>query len=301
LTDGSPANAIAFIGLGMMGLPMASRLVRAGLTVRGSDVSRQALAAFAEAGGAAAASPAEAAKDAATVITMLPDGAIVRDVLLGQGGVANVLGAGSLVIDMSSSEPLGTRALAQELSANGVGLVDAPVSGGVKRAVDGTLAIMAGGDPALIERARPVLDAMGTRIIETGPSGSGHAVKALNNYVSAAGLAAACEAALVAEKFGVDPQVLVDVLNVSTGRNNSTELKMKPFILSGKFDSGFSLALMAKDLRTAADLALMLGLDAKGATVAARLWSDAAAQLGKSADHTEIFKYLASISGARKE
>jgi len=183
----------------------------------------------------------------------------------------------------------------------GVGLLDAPVSGGVKRAVDGTLAIMAGGDPALLQRARPVLGAMGTRIFETGPSGSGHAVKALNNYVSAAGLAAACEAALVAEKFGVDPEVLVDVLNVSTGRNNSTELKMKPFILSGSFDSGFSLALMAKDLSTAADLARMLGLNAEGTAGAARLWSDASARLGKSADHTEIFKYLASVSGAHEE
>jgi 3-hydroxyisobutyrate dehydrogenase len=301
LTDGSPPNAIAFIGLGMMGLPMATRLVRAGFTVRGSDLSRQALAAFAHAGGDAAASPAEAAKGAGIVITMLPDGVIVRDVLLGQGSVADVLEEGALVIDMSSSAPLGTRALEQELSEKGIALVDAPVSGGVKRAVDGTLAIMVGGGPELLERARPVLGAMGTRIIETGPSGSGHAVKALNNYVSAAGLAAACEAALVAEKFGIDPEVLVDVLNVSTGRNNSTELKMKPFILSGRFDSGFSLALMAKDLRTAADLARMLGLDAKGAAGAARLWSNASAQLGNSADHTEIFKYLASISGADKE
>jgi 3-hydroxyisobutyrate dehydrogenase len=301
LTDNGPAQVIAFIGLGMMGLPMASRLARAGFTVRGSDLSQAALKAFASAGGEAAASPVEAAKGAAIVITMLPDGAIVRDVLLGSGRAADVLEPGSLVIDMSSSAPLATRALAQELEARGIGMLDAPVSGGVKRAVDGTLAIMAGGDPALFERAQPILAAMGTRIFETGPAGSGHAVKALNNYVSAAGLVAACEAALVADKFGVDPEVLVDVLNVSTGRNNSTELKMKPFIFSGSFDSGFSLALMAKDLRTAAEMARMLGVNAEGAADAARLWSEAVAQLGKSADHTEIYKYLASVAGAHEE
>jgi 3-hydroxyisobutyrate dehydrogenase len=301
LTDAGPAQAVAFIGLGMMGLPMASRLVRAGFTVRGSDLSQAAREAFAEADGEVAQSPAQAAGGADIVITMLPDGAIVRDVLLGSGKVAEAMQPGAMVIDMSSSAPLGTRALAQELAAKGIGLLDAPVSGGVKRAVDGTLAIMAGGDAALLERAQPILAAMGTRIFATGPSGSGHAVKALNNYVSAAGLAAACEAALVAEKFGVDPEVLVDVLNVSTGRNNSTELKMKPFILSGAFNSGFALALMAKDLRTAADMAQMLGVHAHGADEAARLWSEALAHLGKSADHTEIFKYLASISGTQED
>jgi 3-hydroxyisobutyrate dehydrogenase len=299
LTDNNPSaqGSVAFIGLGMMGLPMASRLVAAGFSVHGSDLSEQALAAFAAVGGIVCASARKAAEGASIVITMLPNGAIVRDALLGSGGAALALSPGSLVIDMSSSAPMETRRLAADLSAMGIFLVDAPVSGGVKRAISGALAIMAGGDPEQIERARPVFAAMGSTIIRTGEPGSGHAVKALNNYVSAAGLVAACEAVLIAEKFGVDPNVLVDVLNVSTGKNNSTELKLKPFILSGSFASGFSMALMAKDLRTAADLSEQLGVDAEGVRDAAALWAEASAALGKAADHTEIHRFIAARGG----
>lgn len=291
------AGPVAFIGLGMMGLPMASRLVAAGFQVHASDLSGDARAAFAERGGTAFAAAREAAEGAELLITMLPNGAIVRDALLGANGCADAMRPGGLVIDMSSSAPLGTRALGEELAQRGIRLVDAPVSGGVRRAVDGTLAIMAGGDAADIQRARPLLETMGKAVIATGPIGSGHAVKALNNYVSAAGLAAACQAAIVARAFGVDPEVLVDVLNVSTGRNNSTELKMKPFVLSGTFASGFSMALMAKDLATAADLARELGIQASGAESAAELWAAASAKLGPAADHTEIFRYLERESG----
>lgn len=288
------AAPVAFVGLGMMGLPMASRLVAAGFVVRGSDLSADARSAFAMAGGKAFASAGEAAEGSSILITMLPDGGIVREALLGRDGAADVLGPGALVIEMSSSAPMQTRQLAIDLAAKGIALVDAPVSGGVRRALDGSLAIMAGGEAADIERARPLLQAMGKSVFSTGPIGSGHAVKALNNYVSAAGLAAACEAAIVAEKFGIDPNVLVDVLNVSTGRNNSTEVKMKPFILSGSFASAFSMALMAKDLRTAAELADELGITAEGAHDAAALWTEASQALGEGADHTEIYRFLAA-------
>jgi 3-hydroxyisobutyrate dehydrogenase len=291
------AGPVAFVGLGMMGLPMGSRLVEAGFDVRGSDLSAAAREAFSATGGKAFASAREAAEGAAILITMLPDGKIVREALLGPSGAAKVLAAGALVVDMSSSAPMETRRLAEDLAAEGISLIDAPVSGGVKRALDGSLAIMAGGDAIDIERARPLLETMGKSIFSTGPIGSGHAVKALNNYVSAAGLAAACEAAIVAEKFGVDPNVLVDVLNASTGRNNSTELKMKPFVLSGTFASAFSMALMAKDLRTAAELAEALGVEAEGARDSAELWAEASQTLGKGADHTEIYRFLAARSG----
>ena len=292
------ATAIAFIGLGMMGLPMASRLLAAGFAVRGADLSAAARAAFAERGGQLFDTPDESAQGARIVITMLPNGAIVRDALLGKNGAAEALTSGALVIDMSSSAPMDTRRLAEDLAVKGISLIDAPVSGGVKRAVDGSLAIMVGGDVAEIARARPLLQAMGKNIIATGPIGSGHAVKALNNYVSAAGFAAACEAAIVAEKFGVDPDVFVDVLNVSTGRNNSTENKMKPVVLSGTFDSGFAMALMAKDVRTASDLATELGVNAEGARAAAKLWANALAVLGNGADHSEIYRFLARGSAS---
>jgi 3-hydroxyisobutyrate dehydrogenase len=297
LTDGPHPGAepVAFIGLGQMGLAMASRLVAAGHEVLGCDLSPDARASFVGQGGIAVETARQAAARASLLITMLPDGTVVRDPLFGAAGVADALRPGALVIEMSSSAPMETRRLSDELAAVGISLIDAPVSGGVRRALDGSLAIMAGGDADCIERARPLLLAMGKSVIHTGPIGSGHAVKALNNYVSAAGLAAACEAALIAEKFGIEPGVLVDVLNVSTGRNNSTEVKLKPFILSGSFASGFSMALMAKDLRTAAELGQQLSLEAAGTRDAAALWSAASTALGQGADHTEIYRYLAGI------
>jgi 3-hydroxyisobutyrate dehydrogenase len=291
------ATPVGFIGLGMMGLPMASRLVGAGFDVRGGDLSATARAGFTANGGRACANTREVADGADILITMLPDDRVVREALLGPDGAIAVLAAGALVIDMSSSAPLATRQLAEELSRKHVFLIDAPVSGGVRRALDGSLSIMAGGDEVAVDRALPLLQAMGKSIFRTGPVGSGHAVKALNNYVSAAGLAAACEAAIIAEKFGVDPNVLVDVLNVSTGRNNSTEVKMKPYVLSGSFASAFSMQLMAKDLRTAADLAMQLGVEAGGVRDAAELWMQASQALGKAADHTEIYRFLAARGG----
>lgn len=292
-------EVIGFVGLGQMGLPMASRLVAAGFQVRGHDAAVAARNAFKAVGGAVFETAREAAAGATTIITMLPNGGIVRDVLLGADGVASVLSPGSLIIDMSSSAPAGTRELAATLVNRHIDLIDAPVSGGVPRAVIGTLAIIAGGRPSDVERARPILEAMGKSIVLTGSVGSGHAMKALNNYVSAAGLAAACEAVIVGREFGLAPEIVVEVLNVSTGRNNSTDLKMKPFILSGTFRSGFSMALMAKDIRTAAELAEQLGVAVPGLEQTAELWDKAAATLGKSADHTEIFRYLAREDHAK--
>jgi 3-hydroxyisobutyrate dehydrogenase len=294
--SGTPAT-IAFIGLGQMGLPMARRLIQAGFAVRGADPADGPRRALVEAGALAFAGAAEAAEGADMLITMLPNGAIVRDALLG-AGAARALGKGALVIDMSSSAPTDTVGLAADLEPLGLVLIDAPVSGGVKRAIDGSLAIMAGGPAEAVERARPVLAAMGKAIFATGPIGSGHAMKALNNYVSAAGLIAACEALLVGSRFGLAPETIVDVLNASTGRSNSTEVKMKPFVISEAFNSGFSLALMAKDLRIAADLADHLDLALPQVQSVAALWEDAKAGLGMQADHTEIHRHLQALIAA---
>jgi 3-hydroxyisobutyrate dehydrogenase len=292
----APPAPIALIGLGTMGLPMGQRLLAAGFVVRGADLSADARAAFSQVGGTPFARAAEASAGTSAVITMLPDGRIVREALLGANGAAAALPAGLLVIDMSSSAPTDTQALGRDLAERGIALIDAPVSGGVRRARDGTLAIMAGGPAGQIERAMPVLRAMGEKIIPTGPLGSGHAMKALNNYVSAAGLVAACEALLIGEKFGLRPETIADVLNASTGRNNSTEVKLKPFVIPRNFSAGFALALMAKDLRTAADLAAHLGVRAEGVAAAAELWSAAMRELGAGADHTEIFRYLEDVA-----
>ncbi|MEQ8450111.1 MAG: NAD(P)-dependent oxidoreductase [Nitratireductor sp.] len=299
-TASGDTGPVAFIGLGMMGRPMAARLVAAGFDVRGVDVNAEARQALAAAGARVFEKARTAVAGCDIVVTMLPDGEVVRDVLMGAGGVAGCLKDGTLVVDMSSSAPMGTRLLGAGLLEKGIALVDAPVSGGVARARDGSLCIMAGGREADVVRARPLLDAMGTTVIHAGPLGSGHAAKALNNYVSAAGLAAACEATLIGEAFGVDPGTLVDILNASTGRNNSTEVKLKPHILSGSFASGFAMALMAKDLHTASDLATELGMTACGAEQAAALWSAALADLGQGADHTLIHAFLKKRARARK-
>jgi 3-hydroxyisobutyrate dehydrogenase len=287
------SRRVAFLGLGKMGLPMARRLHEAGAPVIGFDPLPAARAAFVEAGGAAAPAARDAAQDADVLITMLPDGKAVRTALVGGEPLVAHLARGAVVIDMSSSAPVGTRELAEELAARGIALLDAPVSGGVKRAIDGSLAIMVGGPAEVIANVRPLLEAMGKSIFETGAIGSGHAMKALNNYVSAAGLTAACEALQIGQKFGLDPVMMTDILNASTGRNNSTEVKLKPFVIPKNYVSGFSLGLMAKDLRTADDLARHLGVPAPLSAELSALWNEALATLGAQADHTAIDEFVA--------
>ena len=284
---------VAFLGLGKMGLPMARRLHEAGAPVVGFDPLATARDAFAEVGGAVAPAARDAAQHADVLITMLPDGKAVRAALMDGEPLVAHLAKGAVVIDMSSSAPVGTRELAEELAARGIDLLDAPVSGGIKRAIDGSLAIMVGGPAEVIARVRPLLETMGKSIFETGGIGSGHAMKALNNYVSAAGLTAACEALQIGQRFGLDPVLMTDILNASTGRNNSTEVKLKPFVIPKNYASGFSLGLMAKDLRTADDLARHLGVPAPLSAEVASLWGEALATLGAQADHTAIDKFVA--------
>lgn len=285
---------IGWIGLGRMGLPMARRLLAAGHRVVAFDLADAACATFVEAGGNVAASARAAATGAVAVIAMLPDGVAVRSALLdGEVPAVTAMAEGGLVIDMSSSAPTQTRSLGDALARHGLSLVDAPVSGGVAKAIDGTLSIMVGGEEAAVARATLLLKAMGTEIFPTGALGSGHAMKALNNYVSAAGLIAACEAVRIATAFGLDGYDVVDILNASTGRNNSTEKKLKQQVLSGRFASGFRLALMTKDVGIAAELAATLDLDAPMSGAVAAFARSALAVLGPESDHTEIDRHRA--------
>ncbi|HQP68101.1 MAG TPA: NAD(P)-dependent oxidoreductase [Quisquiliibacterium sp.] len=284
--------AIGFIGIGQMGRPMVERLAGAGLQVHAFDRRAEALEPLATVPGVHRAASADAVADACdTVILMLPDSRIV-DALLWTDGLAARMKRGSLLIDMGSSDPNATRANQTRLAAAGVALVDAPVSGGVRRAVDGSLAIMVGGAPADVERALPLLAPMGKTIVPVGPPGAGHAVKALNNYVSAAGLVAACEALVAAEKFGIDPSVANKVFNASTGRNNTTDVKVEQFMLSGAFNSGFAAALMRKDLDTAHALMESLGSERALMAACAKMWQQAESTLPKGADHTSMFTFV---------
>ena len=288
------ALKLGFIGIGTMGWPMAANLVKAGFAVtvfdlseaRGRDFVRQHPAAI-----ATMALVDMAEQD--IVVTMLPTGRIVSEVLLAGQKSAFLLNvkAGTLVIDMSSSEPTGTRELAAKLAGKGVILLDAPVSGAEPRAKAATLTIMLGSDnSAAVERARPVLAAMGNRLFVTGGSGSGHACKALNNLLGATAFAATCEAVMIAERFGLDPTVLVDILNVSTGKSFISEVVIKDHVIDGKFATGFKLGLMAKDVQIAADLADAVGLDAPVTHLVNQRWAHALGRLGFDADNTEAFK-----------
>jgi 3-hydroxyisobutyrate dehydrogenase len=306
--DGVPQRSsmrVGFVGLGRMGLPMAGRLAQAGFAVTGFDLDAGARERFRAAGqGRIADSLSQLGRDSDIVITMLPNGDAVRAVVLGaaaRGGSApallDSLAPGAIVVDSSSSAPTGTRQLGEILAAKAIGMLDAPVSGGVAGAAAGTLAIMVGGEPQLLERCRPLLAAIGTRIFASGPLGSGHALKALNNLVSAAGLFAAAEALLIGRRFGLDPGVMVDVFNASTARNNSTENKFKQFVLSRRFSSGFSLALMVKDLTTALDLAAATSTPAPLGARCRELWAAAGEELEDGADHTAVVRWLEMLAG----
>jgi 3-hydroxyisobutyrate dehydrogenase len=261
--------------------------------VTGFDILESARRKFESAGGRTANDLAGAVAAADAVITVLPDGKIVQEAVQ---AMRPYLRGGAILVEMSSSDPMGTRTLGEELIAAGYEFIDAPVSGGVKRAVNGTLSIMVGGDASTIDRVQPLLAALGTSIFRTGPLGSGHAMKALNNYVSAAGLIATVEALQVGRRFGLDPALMADILNVSSGKNNTTELKLKQFIISETFDDGFPLRRMAKDVRTAGELAHSLGIAAPLADLCAGLWESAARQLSEKANHTEVIRYMERLS-----
>ena len=227
------------------------------------------------------------AQDCGTIITMLPDGKAVRSTLL-DTGLADALRAGSTVIDMSSSDPVGTRTLGAVLEEKSLRFLDAPVSGGVPRAKNGTLAIMIGGDEETLEACRPLLSSMGSQLFHAGPLGAGHAMKALNNYVSAAGLVAAVEALRMGEAFGLDPSKMTEILNASTGRNNATENKLAQHVIPKTYGSGFSLGLMCKDLETALGLGAETGIPIPFAEACVAYWNDALEALGPAADHTAV-------------
>ncbi|MHB9837568.1 NAD(P)-dependent oxidoreductase [Paraburkholderia terrae] len=284
---------IGFIGLGMMGAPMVQCLVNAGFDLYIDDADSARADTLATQAGAQRLTRDNAASLEA-LITMLPNSAIVESVLLGGGadGWASRLAKGAVVIDMSSSEPERSRKLGSMLEERGLAYLDAPVSGGVKKAKEGTLAILVGGRAEVLTQCMPVLEAMGKSILHIGGAGSGHAAKALNNYVSAAGLAATVEALLVAQRFGIEPDVMTDVLNASSGRSNTSENKVKQFMLSGTFGSGFALQLMNKDLKIAHALAQSVGYPMTLGDTVTAVWGEAAQRSTPATDHTEMYRLL---------
>ena len=288
----SDKPTVGFVGVGNMGWPMAACLVRAGFTVHVNDSRRETANNFVQQiGGFAPDSLRELAAGSDVIVTMLPTSKIVSHVLAdAEDSILAGIRPGTIVIEMSSGEPTVTKGLAEKVAALGGHLIDAPVSGGVPRAKTGQLAIMVGGDAAIIDRALPVLEGMGTSILRTGGVGSGQAMKALNNLVSAGGFLIGIEALLIGQRFGLDPDVMVDVLNAATGMNNSTQKKFKQFVLSRKFDSGFSLDLLVKDL----SIAMGVGRETGTSTPFAALCREL---MGPGADHTELARLSEKLAG----
>lgn len=271
---------------------MARRLVEAGHRVIGFDVSPEARARAVAFGVTEAKRVEDAVSGADVLILMLPDSNIVESVMK-DPEVLSQLGNETIVVDMSSSEPLRTRALANFLKSSSCEMIDAPVSGGVTGATNGKLTVMVGGSAELVDDLRPILEVFG-KVVHAGPIGSGHAVKALNNLLSATHLLITSEAILAGQKFGLDPEVMLSVFNGSSGRSGSTENKWPNFILPETFNSGFALRLMLKDMKIAVQLAVEGGVPCELGSEAVALWAEAAAELPPGADHTEIARWLRS-------
>ncbi len=290
---------VGFIGVGNMGWPMAACLAKAGFALNICDSRREVANNFVQQiGGSAPDTLRELAAKSDVIVTMLPTSVIVERVLA--GGDDNVFAGmkpGTIIIEMSSGVPSATQELAEKVTALGGMMIDAPVSGGVPRAKTGQLAIMVGGDDATIERAMPVLSAMGTSVLRTGAVGAGQAMKALNNLVSAGGFLIGIEALLIGQRFGLDPGVMTDVLNAATGMNNSTQKKFRQFVLSRKFDAGFTMGLLAKDL----SIALQVGRETATPTPFSALCKElvlaAQSMFGPDADHTEVAKLCERLAG----
>lgn len=278
-----------------MGLPMAANLARAGEELIVYDLNRKVVDDFVAEFDARPANGLESvARNADIVITIVPTGRDVRRIVMGQdgeAGLADFMEKGQLLVDMSSSDPTGTVELARELAGRGIPMVDAPVSGGVRRAVDGSLAIMVGGAQEDVGRCRSLLDIMGGQIFDCGPVGSGHALKALNNMLSAIGLAAAGEALVIGKQFGLDPAAMIDTINLSSGKNNATEVKFHQFVLNDAYNAGFTNGLMLKDLTTAQDLARATGVPAPFTALIRETYAATLAQYGPASDHTEVVRW----------
>ena len=289
---------IGFIGTGTMGGPMLANLVKKGFAVTAYDIVPSALQAAVAAGATSAASAADAARGADLVVTMLPSSSHVESVYLGKGGILDGVVSGKLCVDMSTIDPAVSRRVGEALRAKGIRFIDAPVSGGVPKAIDGTLAIMIGGDARDLEEARPALAAMGANIIHVGPIGAGEVAKICNNLIAGVAAVAVSEAFRIAEAFGVDHKILTDVISKSSGNTWVMEAAhpvpgMVPRAASSRdYEGGFMTDLMAKDLGLAVNAARELRIPvivSPAAQQALRLASSHG--LGRK-DFTAIYQFL---------
>jgi 2-hydroxy-3-oxopropionate reductase len=250
---------IGFIGLGIMGKPMAKNLLRAGYELAAYDVRPEPLREVVEAGAKAGSSPAGVAASSEVIITMLPNSPEVKEAVLGKGGVIEGAKSGSIVVDMSSIAPLASQEISARLAEKGVTLLDAPVSGGEPKAIEGTLAIMVGGPEPAFVAVKDILAKMGASVTRVGEIGSGNVTKLANQIIVALNIAAVSEAMVLATKAGVDPERVFEAIRKGLAGSAVLEAKM-PLVLARNFKPGFRIELHIKDLMNALDTAHNLGV-----------------------------------------
>ncbi|WP_169835279.1 NAD(P)-dependent oxidoreductase [Planococcus faecalis] len=280
------------IGLGNMGGRMVKRLLEQGVKVGVFDLNKDLVRKFVEMGAEETKSPAALAKKFPYILTVLPNVFIVKETLMGTEGLMEGMNSESLLIEMTTSIPSVTKELNALLKEKGLKMIDAPVSGGVKKAEDGTLSIMVGGETVDFDRAKPLLECLGAHIFHVGEAGAGHTIKALNNMISATTLAATGEAMALGVKLGLDPEKMLDVINASTGRSFSSEFKFPNQVLTRKFEVGFTLDLMVKDLKIAMAMAEEEKVPMFISSASFQLWKHAWSQGRGDQDHTAVIKYI---------
>ena len=293
---------VAFLGLGAIGAPMAEHLALPPFELSVWNRTRAKADKFAANHSArVATTPAEAVRGAEIVVTCLPSSREVGEVLQGPGGILEALEAGAILVDCTSGDPAVSREFAATLKSRGAFFMDAPVSGGVVGAKAGTLTVMCGGEPAVVQGARPVLEAFGKKIVLCGPVGSGHAVKAVSNALLAVQVWSTAEALAALKRMGVSAAIALDVINASAGRSNASQNLFPERVLTRAFPRTFRLALLDKDIGIATKLAAEAGAPVPLLDLAARLTHDARIELGEEADHVEAVKVVETRAGVKIE
>jgi 2-hydroxy-3-oxopropionate reductase len=289
------AERIGFIGLGIMGKPMARNLMKAGYDLIVHNRSRAAVEEIAGEGAIPASNPREVAEQSKIVITMLPDSPDVRDVVFGENGLLEAMGDGSLLIDMSTISPVTTLEVVEALRAKGAHALDAPVSGGDKGAIAATLSIMVGGDAADFERAKPIFEALGKTIVHVGAAGAGQTVKACNQIVVALTFEAVSEALVLGSKAGVDPHKIVQVLSGGLAGNKVLELRGESMI-AHNFQPGFRINLHRKDLGIALDAGKSYNVALPATAQVNQMFTAMVASGFGDLDHSALLKHIEALA-----
>ena len=289
---------LGFIGLGIMGKPMVRNLLKAGHEVVVFDVIRENLDISVKDGARAAASSKAIAQECDIIVTMLPNSPHVKTVVTGADGILEGAKAGTIIVDMSSIAPLASQEIEKACAAKGVKMIDAPVSGGEPKAIDGSLSIMVGGDKEVFEKVKPILLQMGASAVHCGDIGAGNTTKLANQVIVAANIAAVAEAYTLAKKAGVDPQLVFDA--IKGGLAGSTVMNAKsPMMIDSNFKPGFKIDLHIKDLQNALDTGHGVGAPLPLTAILMEMMQTLHADGRGQEDHSSLANWYAKLSGAK--